>query len=130
MSDFRTPPELEAERQQGREPGPQPDPMLEPGRRGPGWILLFAIAVTAIVAGTLYGLNNQEPQTAVNESAPATQSQSRETTGAAPQEQQPNDQGANAQKSGQSGGPANSPNAAAPQTQQGSQTNQQPPKQQ
>jgi hypothetical protein len=119
MTDFRPSPE----------PGPQPDPMLEPGRRSSGWVWLFGIAVLAIVVVTLYGVNNQEPQTAAQ--APQAQSS---TTGAAPQEQQagqPNGQDKDAQKSGngQQGGPANSPNAAAPQKQQGSQTDQQPPKQ-
>jgi hypothetical protein len=119
MTDFRTPP--------AQEPGPQPDPMLEPGRRSSGWVWLFGIAVLAIVVVTLYGINNQEPQTAANE--PAAQSS---TTGAAPNDQQAdqqNDQGAQKSGNGQQGGPANSPNAAAPQKQQGSQTNQQPPKQ-
>jgi hypothetical protein len=113
MTDFRTPPD--------REPGPQPDPMLQPGRRSSGWVWLFGIAVLAIVVVTLYGLNNREPQTASNESASQAQSSS-ETTGAAPADQQAG--------KAQQGGPANSPNAAAPQKQQGSQTNQQQPKQQ
>ena len=73
MTDFRTP-SPEPARQQVGEPGPQPDPMLQPGRRSTGSLWLFAILILAIVAGTLYGINNQEPQTAANE--PAT-----ETTG-------------------------------------------------
>jgi hypothetical protein len=123
MTDFRLP--------SAKEPGPQPDPMLQPGRRSSGWVWLFGIAVLAIVVVTLYGINNQEPQTAANE--PAAQSS---TTGAAPNDQQADqqngqqsDQDAQKPGSGQQGGPANSPNAAAPQKQQGSQTNQQPPKQ-
>jgi hypothetical protein len=57
--------------------------MLQPGRRSAGWAWLFGIAVIAIVVVTLYGVNNQEPQTAANDQATA------ETTGsgsnAAPQ---------------------------------------------
>jgi hypothetical protein len=133
MTDFRTPP--------AHEPGPQPDPMLEPGRRSSGWIWLFGIAILAIVVGTLYGINNQESQTASKEPAPAQVSGSNaapqsggETTGAAPKDQQSNQQNGNGggQKSGGSNqaAPANSPNAAAPQKDQSGQTNQQPQKQQ
>jgi hypothetical protein len=104
------------------EPGPQPDPMLdESGRRIGGKIWAIGAAIFVVIVVTLYGLNNREPQTASNESASQTQSSS-ETTGAAPADQQAG--------KAQQGGPANSPNAAAPQKQQGSQTNQQPPKQQ
>ena len=112
MTDFRTP--------SAGEPGPQPDPMLQPGRRGPGWVWLFGIAIVAIVAATLYGINNQEPQTATTEPA-ATQAQNAggETTGAAP----------GAQNTGEKApGPANSPNNAAPQKDQSGQTNQKPQK--
>jgi hypothetical protein len=131
MTDFRTPPPS------APEPGPQPDPMLQTGRRSSGWVWLFGIAVVAIVAVTFYGLNNQEPQTAANESAPQAQS-SGETTGAAPQDQQDqqdqntdqqNGKGdANAQQSGNSkqAAPGNSPNAAPPQKDQSGQTNQKP----
>jgi hypothetical protein len=59
MTDFRSPPE----------PGPQPDPMLEPGRRSSGWVWLFGFGVIAIVVVTLYGINNQEPQVAANDHA-------------------------------------------------------------
>jgi hypothetical protein len=112
MTDFRTPP--------AREPGPQPDPMLKPGPRGPGWLWLLGLAAVAIVAVTLYGINNQEPQTAANEPA-ATQAQSAEgeTTGAAPNEQQ-------SDSDKRPAGPANSPNNTAPQKDQSGQTNQKP----
>jgi hypothetical protein len=80
-----------------REPGPQPDPMLEPGRRSPGWVWLIALAVLVVVVGTLYGLNNQEPETAANQSAPpqtsgqsgapSTAMPTGRTTGSAPPEQ-------------------------------------------
>lgn len=127
MTDFRTPPSEPA-----REPGPQPDPMLQTGRRSTGWIWLFAVAILAVIAVTLYGVNNQEPQTASNEPA-ATQAQapSGETTGAAPKEEQADQQNgkgdANAQKDGGNSqpAPANSPNNAAPQKDQSGQTNQQ-----
>ena len=122
MTDFRTP----------REPGPQPDPMLQTGRRSSGWVWLFGIAIVAIVAGTLYGINNQEPQTAANEPA-ATQAQgSGETTGAAPKEQQADQQNgksdATAQKvdASKQGAPANSQNSGTPQKDQSGQTNQKP----
>lgn len=122
MTDFRTPP--------SHEPGPQLDPMLQPGRRSFGWVWLFGIAVLAVVVGTLYGINNQEPQTASNESAPQAQS-SGETTGAAPQDQQADQQtkgDANSQKTGngKQAAPANSPNATPPQKDQSGQTNQKP----
>lgn len=128
MTDFRTPP--------AQEPGPQPDPMLQPGRRSFGWVWLFGIAVVAIVVVTLYGINNQEPQTASNESAAPAQS-SGETTGAAPNDQQTSQQNGKSNTNGaqkSAGGssqpaPANSPNGAAPQKDQSGQTNQQPPKQ-
>jgi hypothetical protein len=110
--------------------------MLEPGRRSSGWIWLFGIAVLAIVVGTLYGINNQESQTASNEPAPAQVSGSNaasqsgaETTGSAPNNDQDK---AGARNSGGSNkaAPANSPNAAAPQKDQSGQTNQRPQKQQ
>jgi hypothetical protein len=105
--------------------------MLRPGRRSSGWAWLFGIAVIAIVVVTLYGVNNQEPQMAANESAPPAQSAG-ETTGAAPKDQQADQQNGKsdgAQKS--TGGsnqaaPANSPNAAPPQKDQSGQTNQKP----
>jgi hypothetical protein len=129
MTDFRTPQAGEP----AQEPGPQPDPMLEPGRRSSGWAWFFALAIVAVIAGTLYGINNQEPQTASNEPA-ATQGQptGSETTGAAPAEQQADGQNNDAQKAGanKQGGPANSPNNAAPQKDQSGQTNKQQPKQQ
>jgi hypothetical protein len=122
MTDFRPP----------AEPGPQPDPMLEPGRRSFGWVWLFGIAVIAIVVVTLYGVNNQEPQTAANESAPPAQS-SGETTGAAPKDQQADQQNGKSDTNGQpssgnskQAAPANSPNAAPPQKDQSGQTNQKP----
>jgi hypothetical protein len=122
MTDFRTPPV--------QEPGPQPDPMLQPGRRSSGWIWLFAIAMLAVISATLYGINNQEPQTASNEpAATAAQAPAGETTGAAPKEQQAEQQNGkgNAKQDGgnSQATPANSPNNAAPQKDQSGQTNQQ-----
>jgi hypothetical protein len=119
-------------REPAKEPGLQPDPMLQTGRRSSGWVWLFGIAVLAVVVVTLYGLNNREPQTASNESAPAAQSSS-ETTGAAPPpaDQQNGKSDANASQSGNSkqASPANSPNAAPPQKDQSGQTNQKPQQQ-
>jgi hypothetical protein len=120
MTDFRTPPE----------PGPQPDPMLQTGRRSSSWIWLFAIAMLAVISATLYGINNQEPQTASNEpAATAAQAPAGETTGAAPKEQQAEQQNGkgNAKQDGgnSQATPANSPNNAAPQKDQSGQTNQQ-----
>jgi hypothetical protein len=123
MTDFRTP---------SPEPGPQPDPMLQPGRRSSAWVWLFGLAMIAVIAGTLYGINNQEPQTAANEpaatEAPASGSA---TTGAAPKEEQADQQNGkgdpNAQKDGgnSQAAPANSQNNPAPQKDQSGQTNQQ-----
>ena len=121
MTDFRTPP--------AQEPGPQPDPMLQPGRRSSGWIWLFAIAMLVAISATLYGINNQEPQTASNEpsATEAQQAPASETTGAAPKEQQADKGDAKAKTDGgnSQASPANSPNNAAPQKDQSGQTNQQ-----
>jgi hypothetical protein len=127
MTDFRMPPASSPE------PGPQPDPMLQPGRRSSGWVWFFALAIFAVVAGTLYGINNQEPQTAANEpAATAAPGSGGETTGAAPKEEQAGQQngkgdaGAPKADGGNSqAAPANSPNNAAPQKDQSGQTNQQ-----
>jgi hypothetical protein len=123
MTDFRTPPGHEPAHDrtdQVREPGPQPDPMLQTGRRSTTWVWLFAAAILAVVIGTLYGINNQEPQTATNEPA-GTQASGSATTGAAPADANaPKADGGNSQAA-----PPNSPNNAAPQKDQSGQTNQQ-----
>jgi hypothetical protein len=121
MTDFQTPP--------AREPGPQPDPMLQSGRRSSGWVWLFGLAIVAIVTVTLYGMNNREPQTAANEPA-ATQGQA-QTTGTAPKEEQTDQQNKSEAKpqnadANKQGAPANAQNNAAPNKDQSGQTNKKP----
>jgi hypothetical protein len=142
MTEFRTPP--------AHEPGPQPDPMLQTGRRSSGWMWLFGIAILVIVVGTLYGINNQEPQTASNEpaaqttgsgsnAAPQSSPAAGRGTADAPEEQQAQGQtgkGSGAEQNpaagaqGKSGATTGQGNSGQQQGNQGGQNNPQPPKQQ
>lgn len=130
MTDFRAP-----ERQPAKEPGPQPDPMLQTGRRRTGSLWLFAFLILAVIAGTLYGINNQESQTATNEpaatqaegpnAAPTSAVSGGRTTGSAPPEQQAEGQ------TGQGTGAEQNPAAGTQgnQNQPAGQSGQQAPKQ-
>ena len=51
-------------------PGRNPIRCSSRARRSTTWIWLVALAVLVVVVGTLYGLNNREPETAANRSSP------------------------------------------------------------
>jgi hypothetical protein len=84
---------------EAREPGPQPDPMLKPGRRGSGWIWFIVVVAVIVVVGTLYALNPPSrqntasdaapPQTTGQSAAPSLPNASGRNTSSAPPEQTP-----------------------------------------
>lgn len=54
-----------------REPGPQPDPLLRPGRIEPLWLWMTAIVVIGVVVATLFAVGTPSPTNDTVANAPA-----------------------------------------------------------
>ena len=104
-----------------KEPGPQPDPMLNEGRRSRGWMYLIGAIIVVVVVGTLFALNSPTSQQASKEAAPQTAGQSGtpqtpisggRTTSSAPPEQTTSGQGGSG-NAGASNNPGGKPGNTA-----------------